>query len=697
MLGRLLAAWLMGDRTSPKSKSRSRPKRRRGSFRPGVEALEGRDLMATLVALTSTDRLLTFDSATPWQIQRSVPVSGLSVGESLASIDARPASGALYGVSNRNLVYTLSAATGVATRVGSGPAAVAQVGGAIGIDFNPNVDRLRLVTGANQNLRFNPATGEVIDADPIAPGTQGDINLAFAIGDPNQQFDPTIVEAAYDRNFQGTNLTTLFGIDSNRNVLVRIGGVDGTPSPNAGQVFTVGSLGLNIGNRVGFDITSTGVAYAALTANNGGGPTRLAKINLASGAVAFAGFIGKGQTLIDGLTELPRTEIVYGVTASDRLVRFAASEPGRLISSVPLRGLLVGEDITGIDFRPASGELFGITNINRVLKIDPTTGQTVQPAAPVDASVFSAGQNVGIDFNPTVDRLRLTNGVNNNLRYNPLTFAPVDGDAVAAGVQPDASLSFIATDPNVGANPNVVASAYDRNDNDPATATTLYAIDSALNVLVRQGAVDGSAADVAGGGSPNGGLLTTLGSLGIDVTSNAGLDVSGVGAGGNGAALAALQVQGETVSRLYSVNLNPTTPNQPTGAATLVGAIAGGEVLTAMAIAPATVQFNTSLVTVNESLGLAWITLTRTGGSSSSESVLVSTFEGTARQGQDYTPLNNLVVTFAPGETRKAISIPIVKDNRSEGAESVFFVLGVPAANPAQLGALATTTLRIMG
>lgn len=643
--------------------------------------------MATLVALTSTDRLLTFDSATPWQLQRNVPVSGLSMGESLVSIDARPANGVLYGVSNRNLVYTLNAATGAATRVGSGPAALAQVGGFVGIDFNPSVDRIRLVTGANQNLRLNPDTGVVIDADPVTPGTQGDTNLAFAAGDLNQLIDPMVVEAAYDRNFQGTTLTTLFGIDPNLNVLVRVGGVDGTPSPNSGQVSTVGGLGLNVGNHVGFDITSTGIAYAALTANNGGGPTRLTTINLTTGAATYVGYIGNGQTLIDGLTELPRDEIVYGVTASDRLVRFAASDPGRLLSSVPLRGLLVGEDLTGIDFRLASGELFGITNLNRVLRIDPATGQTVQFAAPVDAALFSPGQSVGIDFNPTVDRLRLVNGANDNLRYNPLAFSSIS----------DTSLSYIATDPNVGVDPNVVAVAYNRNDNDPATATTMFGIDATLNILVRQGAVDGNAADVAGGGSPNGGLLTTLGSLGVDVTNNAGFDISGAGAGGNGAALAALQVQGETVSNLFAINLGPSTSNQPTGFATLIGTIAGGEVLTAMAVAPATVQFSTPLVTVNESLGLAWITLTRTGGNGSTGSVLVSTFDGTARAGQDYTPLNNLVVTFAPGETRKMISIPIVKDSRSEGAETVFLVLGTPAGIPALIGPLATATLKLLG
>ena len=685
MLARYLSAWLGLDQKGHKKNDRRRRGGPRAQFRPVVESLEGRELMASLVALTTTDRLLTFDSATPWQIQSNVAVSGLAAGENLMSIDSRPANGVIYGVSNRNLLYTLSATTGVATPVGSGPAALAQIGGFVGIDFNPSVDRLRLVTAANQNLRFQPDTGAIIDSDPGTLGTQGDTNLAFAVGDVNQLADPAIVEAAYDRNFQGATLTTLFGIDPVLNVLVRIGGVDGTPSPNAGQVFTVGGLGFNVGNRVGFDITSTGTPYAALTAANGAGLTRLATINTSTGAATVAGLIGNGRMQIDSLTEVPREEIIYGVTASDRLVRFAASEPGRLLSSVPLRGLLVGEDLTGIDFRPASGELFGITNLNRVLRIDPATGQTVQLGAQVDPAFFTGGQSVGIDFNPTVDRLRLVNASDNNLRYNPLTFAPV--------TPADTTLAFDAGDANAGENPEIAAAAYDRNDNDGATGTTLWGIDAGNNALVTIGGVNGAP-------SPNLGGLFTVGQLGdltFDVTNVGGFDISGLGTLGKGAALAALQLQGDTVSKLYSINLNPGLTNQPQGGAKLIGTIAGGEVLTAMAIAPPTVQFSTAVYSVNESLGLATITLVRAGGSSTTGSVLVSTFEGTAAAGPDYSPLNNLVVNFAAGESRKTFTIPIVKDNRRESVESVFLVLGTPGVDPALLGPQATATLRILG
>lgn len=58
-------------------------------------------------------------------------------------------------------------------------------------------------------------------------------------------------------------------------------------------------------------------------------------------------------------------------------------------------------------------------------------------------------------------------------------------------------LAFDAGDPNAGANPAVVAVAYDRNDNDATTATTLFGIDTGLNALVSVGGVNGTPSPTA--------------------------------------------------------------------------------------------------------------------------------------------------------------------------------------------------------
>ena len=132
-------------------------------------------------------------------------------------------------------------------------------------------------------------------------------------------------------------------------------------------------------------------------------------------------------------------EALVAVTAGafPDVVLVDSTAPQTPIARTPVIGLIRGEAITGIDQRPSTGEVFALTNANRVLVLDPATGQTRQLGVPVDAAVISGSQPVGIDFNPVVDRLRLVDAVNgDNVRLNPLTFdlmAPADNDLAYIG------------------------------------------------------------------------------------------------------------------------------------------------------------------------------------------------------------------------------------------------------------------------
>lgn len=643
-----------------------------------IELLEPRIAPSTLIGLTSKDALITFDSAAPEKILTSAKVTGLATGENLVSLDSRPANGLVYGLTNKGSLYTVNPYSGAATLVANAPADYPFTGKVYAIDFNPTVDRIRVVTEAELNYRINPTTGAYVDGDGGTPGLQPDTALAYNTGDPNVGKNPAITAVAYDRNFQGATQTTLYAIDTTRNTLVMIGALNGTPlSPNGGILSTVGSLGINPTARAGFDISADGTAYGAFKV---GSATKLYTINLALGAATAIGKIGNGRIVLDAVTEAPLEEVVVGVTASNRLISFRADSPGQLLSSVSLTGLLGGENVSSIDFRPLTGELFALTNLNRIVTIDRWTGATIVRGATIDPAGFAAGQFTGIDFNPTVDRLRLVNTGNDNLRYNPVTFIPVDTNVGTAALDGDTDLAYIATDANVGQDPNITATAYDRNDNDGATATTLFAIDSNLDILVRQGAVDGNAADVAGGGSPNNGLLTTLGSLGVDPTNNVSFDISEVGKGGIGAALAAMQLTGEATSKLFSINLNAGLTNQALGTATLIGEIGGGEIVTAMAIASGTAQFSVGTTIVKEKAGtFATIEITRTGGSDRSTDILLNTLDGSAISGLDYTGIVNQTVSFARGETIKRIQIPILGDTLAETHEFFSLQLSAPS------------------
>lgn len=230
--------------------------------------------------------LVSFDSATP-AVQTVIG----PVGADVDAIDFRPATGQLYGVgytpaTTTTQVYTLSLTTGAATPVGaavSTPTLGSGAGsGLVSIDFNPVVDRIRVVNGANGNLRMNPNDGSL---------TAADTNLAYAAGDPGAGTTPGVTAVAYTNNVAGATSTTLYGLEFFRQALVTVGGVNGAPSPNGGALFTVGSTVPNtqFDGRSGFDISAaTGVGYAMIDEfDTATLQAELYTVNLATGALTL--------------------------------------------------------------------------------------------------------------------------------------------------------------------------------------------------------------------------------------------------------------------------------------------------------------------------------------------------------------------------------------------------------------------------
>jgi hypothetical protein len=100
--------------------------------------------------------------------------------------------GVLYALSGSNRLYTINTASGTATQVGVN-GAFALNGNAFGADFNPVVDRLRVVSEADQNIRLNPNDGTL---------TATDVALTYASGDPGAGINPNVVGAAYTNKFR---------------------------------------------------------------------------------------------------------------------------------------------------------------------------------------------------------------------------------------------------------------------------------------------------------------------------------------------------------------------------------------------------------------------------------------------------------------------------------------------------------------
>jgi hypothetical protein len=245
-----------------------------------LAAPAGASAAEKLYGVTADNELTQFTSQAPEGATEPRPISGLAENDRIVGIDVRPATDQLYALGSSSRLYLLNPVTARARAIAGGPFAPALNGGAFGFDFNPTVDRIRVVSDADQNLRLNPNDQAVITDSPI--------------NSPDGQ-NPTVTGSAYTNSTPGATSTQLFGIDSGRDVLVV------QNPPNAGIVNTVGPLNVDAGDQNGFDITSDNVAYATF-----GGPegSKLYRVDTTTGRATEAlpsdhSAIGtKGKTLV---------------------------------------------------------------------------------------------------------------------------------------------------------------------------------------------------------------------------------------------------------------------------------------------------------------------------------------------------------------------------------------------------------------
>lgn len=261
-------------------------------------------------------------------------------------------------------------------------------------------------------------------------------------------------------------------------------------------------------------------------------------------------------------------ETLFAVTASKRLVSFNGGQPQKLLTHQAITGLASDEQVLGIDFRVARGQLFALGSSGRLYRIDTATAAATPVGGPLPVPLI--GRHFGVDFNPTVDRLRVVSDSGLNLRLHPDTGAVVDADANTPGLQLDGPLAYDASDASAGRQPGVQAAGYTYNkDNDKIT--TNYAIDAVAGTLVRQGSLEGTQPVV----SPNTGRLFTVGPLNVGPIAQVHFDISDL----NNAAYAAINAPGSKATVLYRVDLK-------TGAASRIGTVHGNEALAGLAIEP---------------------------------------------------------------------------------------------------------------
>mgnify|MGYP003629754012 FL=1 len=253
----------------------------------GVAGLTGAANAELIYGVTDSQNLVSFDSGSSNNILSGVAISGLQNNEQIRGIDIRPATGQLYGMGSFNNLYTIDAVTGVATQVGSGSFAPPTNGSSFGFDFNPVIDRIRVVSDANQNLVLNPNDGTATMVT----------SLFYDAGDVNAGMDPNIVGSAYTNSFAGATSTQLYGIDTGLDVLV-------TQANSAGTLMTVGNIGVDLNDTLSFDISGTsGFAYASVVSDDFSSST-FWLIDLSDGSATTLGEIG-GGALLTSMTVAP--------------------------------------------------------------------------------------------------------------------------------------------------------------------------------------------------------------------------------------------------------------------------------------------------------------------------------------------------------------------------------------------------------
>jgi len=233
---------------------------------------------------TISSTLIRFDSATGVETGTPLPLSGsFNAGTDVVGLDFRPLTGALYALGSDGQLYTVDLTSGATTDVGTPltPAAPFSFAEATGVafDFNPVIDRIRIVLPDDTNLVVNPDTG-AIQAEQA--------RVDYAPGDDNDALDPAVTAAAYTNSVFGetSTATRLFVIDSDGDILATQSAAPPAPGEpsTVGQLTTVGALTTGITEANGFDILSPeSGSNAAFVTSSDGLLTTVYTVDLATG------------------------------------------------------------------------------------------------------------------------------------------------------------------------------------------------------------------------------------------------------------------------------------------------------------------------------------------------------------------------------------------------------------------------------
>jgi hypothetical protein len=256
--------------------------------------------------------------------------------------------------------------------------------------------------------------------------------------------------------------------------------------------------------------------------------------------VALAGDGGKKHGFVPG----KESRLLFATDNAGNLLRFHERTPW-LVGSKPITGLTAGVSLKGIDFRPATGDLYALGSDRVVYRVNPNTAIAVAEGPAFETTPTALqGDRIGFDFNPTVDKIRITSDADDNFRLDPDPGSLLMNDTKLTPVDV-----------------TVVGSAYTNSSfaafaNRP-TATMLFAYDTS-----------GKRDRLWLQNPANAGTLMNPLSTGLDLGSDVGFDIAGTT---NRGYVAGTQ-SGRSGARLYTLDVT-------TGKTRQLGRIGGGSVV----------------------------------------------------------------------------------------------------------------------
>jgi hypothetical protein len=732
-------------------------------YRPGVEALEDRRLLTTLVALTSQG-LVPFDSSTPnaADFNHPIPITGNDLvknAESIVAIDVRPATGQLYGLGigkKSGHLYTIAldgkTATAQLPYTGNPSLKFSSNASIFHMAFYPGPDQVRIVDDGGDNFRVDPYGGNLVTGQPFTLN-----GASFRIG-----------AITYLDNDHGA--TTLYGLDLDHTSIVHI------DDPDTGVAQKLDFVTPFTQNE-GLDVAADGTFFAALVNASVDTNLRLYTITLNStGTSASARFFPNndatlsqigGQpdsTFLSDLVALPPPTLQFGASVftaneGDATATITVNRNGSYQGPVSVDYATYLDNgfnflaTPGVDYTATHGTLswadgdtapksFTIPLMDDGgtdgLLVETVPLRLSNPTNPSGDAALSSGNpgllniydddggsfhfgsaNYSVAENAGTATITLvrTNGSEGPLSVN---YATVDGGTAVKGTDYTPTSGTLSWKDGDATPKTFTIPILDDQRTDPSGTTSETVNLKLTSPITGSGALETATLTISEStfgqfqfDATSYRANETDGSATITVTRSAGSDgaVSVKYATSDGSAHAPTDygatsgtltfAAGET-SKHFTVPIFDDGGSEEDGTVNLtLSGPTGGATLGPQSTATLTIaepnagqfQFAADNYRVDETSGNATITVTRTGGSDRSVSVSYATGDGTASAGTDYSAASG-TLTFAPGETSKSLTIPIVDDGGGENAGTVMLALSSPTGG-AILGAQNTATLTI--